>query len=432
MIRASKYRRRPDSVLTRAGFTLVELLVVIIVLAILVGLLLPVISAAFRTAKNAAAQAEINQLAQALASFRAAYGDYPPSRVLLCENGAYPVTNGQFVNGDQHDITIGALAQRSLIALRKFFPKVVFSTSGAAPPQVFYNPPPGNGFWYDFNGNGVMDSPYILQGDECLVFFLGGIPFQDSLTGSFGMTGFGKDPVNPFTNNLASDPRYNGQSNPMYSANRQQPSFEFNPGRLFLNPANPAPLNSAVGLVFPQIPGYYDNLGGNPPPSAGSAPQTMNFYVYFSGYGNGVYDANDVNYLFMVSGNVVGFESDGNLANPIGLTFQHAGVQYPSAAPNPYTSTLTANNPSGALSTGSVGYQKAQTFQIFSPGVDGLYGVGGQFVAPASASTTAANPLPFDKSNTFAGLTPPTPTQDGTIRLRERDNLTNFQSGTLE
>ena len=53
------------------------------------------------------------------------------------------------------------------------------------------------------------------------------------------MTGFGKDPVNPFTNNLASDP-INGNANPMYSANRQPPSFEFNAGRLFLDPNNPS------------------------------------------------------------------------------------------------------------------------------------------------------------------------------------------------
>ncbi len=53
------------------------------------------------------------------------------------------------------------------------------------------------------------------------------------------MTGFGKDPVNPFTNSLASDPNYAGNQNPMYSANRQSPSFEFVPSRLFLDPSNP-------------------------------------------------------------------------------------------------------------------------------------------------------------------------------------------------
>ena len=55
--------------------------------------------------------------------------------------------------------------------------------------------------WYDFNGNGVHGTqPYILQGHECLVFFLGGIPLQTA--SGYGMTGFGKDPTNPFTNNL--------------------------------------------------------------------------------------------------------------------------------------------------------------------------------------------------------------------------------------
>ena len=56
--------------------------------------------------------------------------------------------------------------------------------------------------WYDFNGNGVdWTRPYILQGHECLVFFLGGIPLSDHPPSGYGMTGFGKDPTNPFTNN---------------------------------------------------------------------------------------------------------------------------------------------------------------------------------------------------------------------------------------
>ena len=53
------------------------------------ALLLPAINGAIRTAKKAAVSAEINQLAQALASFKSKYGDYPPSRVYLAENGDY-------------------------------------------------------------------------------------------------------------------------------------------------------------------------------------------------------------------------------------------------------------------------------------------------------------------------------------------------------
>ncbi len=63
------------------GFTLVELLSVILILAVLIAILLPTLNGAMRTAKNAAVGAEINLLAQALAAFKAKYGDYPPSRI---------------------------------------------------------------------------------------------------------------------------------------------------------------------------------------------------------------------------------------------------------------------------------------------------------------------------------------------------------------
>jgi prepilin-type N-terminal cleavage/methylation domain-containing protein len=394
---------------TRPGFTLIELLVVIIVLAILIGLLLPVINGAFNTAKQAAVQAEINSIAQALASFKTTYGDYPPSRVYLAENGFYPTSNTTVIATG--DITLGALAQRSLIALRKFFPRVVFSTTGV-PPQIANN----NNFWYDFNGNGKLDGPngYILEGHECLVFFLGGIPSADPAThlngvssaSTFGMVGFGKDPTNPFTNNLASDPNFANAPNPMYSGNRQPPMYEFNAGRLFIDPANV----SDNGLN-PGIPGYYDSLNNAPPGIGGST--AINFYVYFSAYG-GVYDPNDVNFLS---------EADGNLVSPIGLAYQYGTTQFISPAPNPYTTTATVTT------TGSVTFEKAQTFQLFSAGRDGLYGVGGQYVAPSTAASTASNQLPLDSAHTYSGATL---TGDTTIRLRERDNLTNFQSGTLE
>ena len=74
-------------------------------------------------------------------------------------------------------------------------------------------------------------------------------------------------------------------------------------------------------------------------------------------------------------------------------------------------------------------FQKAQTFQIFSSGADGLYGVGGPVHRASSASSTASNALPLDATNTVAGGSAST---DGSIRQREQDNLTNFQAGTLQ
>jgi len=308
------------------------------------------------------------------------------------------------------------------------------NTSGGVVWGPYTNPPPQGSRWYDFNGNGLYDPHYILHGHECLVFFLGGVPLPNDLVNtpsSFGLSGFGKDPDNPFSNNIASDPRYNGASNPMYNANRLSPFYDFNPGRLFLDPSNV----SLGGKLNPGIPGYYDTLNGGPPSDVGpptylTGSGPVNFYAYFSAYGNGNYDPNDVNF----------YETDQNTSNPTGPIDLYYWVNFPtsggtatagnnttyvalSPSPNPYTTTLTAGSPSGTVT-----YQKPQTFQIISAGTDGLYGVGGQYVQQSTSSSTV--PLPFDSVNSYNGGTGATETDSG-IRQREFDNLTNFKSGTL-
>ena len=76
-------RHRPN----RTGFTLIELLMVILIIAGLIAILVPTVFAAFRKAKEAQVASEMNNLATALASFKNIYGDYPPSRIILCERG---------------------------------------------------------------------------------------------------------------------------------------------------------------------------------------------------------------------------------------------------------------------------------------------------------------------------------------------------------
>jgi general secretion pathway protein G len=405
MYRSLNRRRR---VFQRGGFTLTELLVVILILALLISLLLPAINGALRTARNAAVSAEINQLAQALESFKSKYGDYPPSRFLAVENGNYSQYFGSNLLLNQSltasgsaidptspgtgDITLGTLAQRSVTALRKFFPRVNTSTAIST----------GSTPWYDFNGNGTLDNPYVLHGHECLVFFLGGVPVPDvpGSPNTFGMSGFGKDLTNPFTNNT-------NNGNASYNGNRQPPLFEFNTSRLFLDP------ESAT-----QIPGYYDSLGNAQPGGT-----TANFYVYFSAYGSNGYDPNDANILS---------EIDDTTQKPIGLEFTtsfpvsiSATAFQPASsyAPNPYTSSSPDVNSTvnKTIVYQTAVFQKPQSYQILSAGTDGLYGVGGIYSPSSSSASTVLPPETSLLINT----------SDLNIRIREQDNLTNFKSGTL-
>jgi prepilin-type N-terminal cleavage/methylation domain-containing protein len=407
--------RRP-----RSGFTLIEMLIVVVIIAILVALLIPAVAGAVRAARAAAVQAEINQMAQALAAFKSKYGDYPPSRVLLFESGAMP-TGGPLSTVTvpsggvtaPNDITVGTLATRTVTAFRKFWPRVQFNTSGGD-----YWPQAANAPWYDFNGNGAYDNsaslgtpsnkPFILQGNECLAFFVGGIPLPgnydaNGVPHSFSMIGFGTNPVNPFSNGIVNPP------NAMYSPNRSAPLFEFDSARLVLT--NTALQSSyGTGLIPSLIPGYIDSLGSQSP--------AQNFYAYFSTNVGSGYDPNDVNF---------------NETDPSGSTSPIA-LQFPSLAPvvgsavagtvvspspNPYT-TSTLVNPANPAVIPPVSYTSPQSFQLFSAGADGSYGVGGTYT-PSAATV----PLPSYQN---LGITNST---DGGLRILENDNLTNFHNGKL-
>ncbi len=393
---ASRPPRRP-------GFTLIELLVVVTIIGILVALLLPAIVGAIRRANEARVSADIQTLAVALQSFRNTYGEYPPSRVVLSESGVYSVAFGslapqgaiispqagdystalasvtwivptspgyQYPGPGNADISFGTLAERSVRALRKYFPRALPPTPTNASPQT----------WHDFNGNGTLDPGFIyLQGDECLAFFLGGIP-NPSGGGSFGMTGFGRNPLYPFVGAAG-------------TSNRTQSLFEFRAERLVDDDGD-------------GIPSYYD-------PNGGSGATAYAPYAYFSSYGAAGYDPNDCNF----------FDPNRDPSiNPLAAPYQlgtpvigNAGYTT-SFGPNPYTSSFPLLINSANLPQ-PTSYLNANSFQIISSGGDLSFGSGGQFLNNAVERLT-----PTVANNYYN-------TDD---RAYEHDNITNFTQGRLE
>ena len=389
-------RRKSPS---RAGFTLVELLVVILIIATLIAILLPAIRGAYRKAQEAQVGAELNNLATALASFKTAYGDYPPSRIVLCEAGYNNsgLTAAQLSapagplspSGNDTDITLGQLIQRSRLYLRRFWPRVDFD-NGSIP--------------FNFNNNGSSSEVLTINGSECLTFFLGGMPLRDG-NGGYGMTGFSKLPLNPF---LPPNPA----SSTTGASNRSVPNYEFNTGRL-------------VDLDGDGIPSYIDPLD--------ITPGNRRSYAYFCAYGSNSYDPNDVNGLgrrYDAADPTSDYEHEDPSDNSTAYVERGFTVAFPTSSstanyavspgPNPYCSSTPVPT------TGTVTWINANSFQLFSCGPDRLWGLGGTY-AQNSLGSTGKLPIAVGDS----GIINAADASNG-VRNRESDNISNFSGGRLD
>jgi len=374
-----RYARR------RRAFTMVELLIVVVIIGILIALLLPALQSAVRRTYEAQVSVEIESFTQALEAFKNEYGSYPPSRIILCEDGDYSPA--------RFPANLQAVRQRTLDYMRKFFPRAPLRTDGGKAWTILAKPtsqtdPKSN--FYDFNGNDQPDSGYIvLQGHQCLVFFLGGIPAYNN-TGTLSLEGFGKNPSNPFVaskDNSAADPTWNKFAQSI----RNNPFYRFDSNRL---------------VIDGNYPGYIDSL---------DTVNDKRFFAYFCSY-NGIYDLDDCNFV----------ETDDN-NNPLIGGFEFLGKTFSSPSPNPYTEGMPlAVNTSGNLDTNtnySCRFLRRDSYQLFGAGSDRKYGIGGYYTQRGDDRLPFAAPA----NQTVTGIALPPNTRDC-----ERDNITNFATGKLD
>ena len=285
----------------RGGFTLVELLVVIVVITILAGMLFAGIQAARGAARRAQVSHEISQIGVGLATFKQDFhADVPSSFVLFEDRSSY------FLPANQSQIRV----RQSQALIRRIWPQFDFSQAPV-----------------DLNGNATTDDVIVLQGAECLVFFLGGVETLN--VNDPAPTGFSENPRDPFAP----------------GGNREGPFMELDIGRF-------------VDVDNDGAPEYLDPIPG----------QVMPIQYFSSNDGRG-YSAQGPDGNWGVAGTdddgVNGVDDFGEAGWPGSDDEVIAGGCAPYYLQFTSISDNRPHNPN--------------TYQIITPGVDGDFGIGGLY-----------------------------------------------------
>ena len=373
----------------RRGFTLIELMVVITVIAILASFVVPAVSRALFAGENTQVIAEVKLLEKALLDFKNEYGSYPPSHFVLHEDMA-----GWF--GDL-TLTGDAAIRRanSERLIRRIFgeeytpPQLPGSTTSMTNPPIAFYDIDGDGLLagesdYDPSNDYSSDDEIVLNGAECLVFFLGGMQAL-SPEGTRIPVGFSKNRLNPFT--IVS------------GGNRDKPLFEFDNSRF-------------IDVDGDGLQEYHDQYSGQETP-----------YVYLSAYDGSGYRVEGLD-------GVIGTIDDETITvDAASLTGPSDGVYERLIGPR-YAYYKVDNAAAGSAALFEP--WNSETFQLFSPGNDRTFGTGGAydpsqgFAIKAAAKHFGAlgNLEPADKSMS-----------DGTNLVRqisfEQDNIVNFSNSRL-
>jgi prepilin-type N-terminal cleavage/methylation domain-containing protein len=331
----------------RGGFTLIELLVVIAIIGILASLISAAVLRYLDRQPEVYNRDQISQMAIALQDFNRRFGFYPPSEIKLCQR--------------RSDYGNTQLDLDSVYYITRMFKNI-----GWVNTPVMWNG--GNGVPIPTGSGAKNANGTILEGDQCLVFFLGGIP------GPSGQTlGFSTNPANPAA----------GGATPI------GPFMRFNAAKLKARTIGSAQA-TASGLH-----GFYSYLDyGDIMP-----------FVYFSP----VKSAN--NY---------------NTPNNGGLGYSNGQfIDFTPALPTEHLSV----SPYAKSNIGGLNYWNPDTYQIICAGKDSLFGPGNQplpakmFPTILWTSNFAAN---YDTATRLFNL--PTGAQ---VQGNGQDDITNFYDAVM-
>jgi len=358
-----------------AGFTLVELLMVIAIIAMLMGMLSVAVWRAFDRAKVAAMLVEMSQLHDAMNAYKEKRVQYPPcmgesdvvSRKVhfmrhvqvAFTNANYGVTSGNFDT------------LRNSIRTANGF--------GTGTQAYTFRAADGSATLLDLN---------TLDQAEALVFWLGGMPTPCKADGSpvaaIKNFGFNKDSDSPFKRDSLAQESANALNF------RTEPFFDFRQERLFDND-NDGWLEylpqASVGNTYTAPFVYFDSDTYN---RSTTAPNVSPFNVT----------------------NLCGYPRVGEAMGPTLAGEWGMAV--------PYVDAYDASNKT------PIRWKQATSFQIIAAGRDGKYSANpGGDLAAAMRLTVFPSGDTYPKSGGYTSRT-------ASYSNEELDNLTNFNSSTLD
>jgi prepilin-type N-terminal cleavage/methylation domain-containing protein len=370
--------RAPRS--SRGGFTLIEMLLVLVIILALAGLLLAAVFRATLFGKTVSAANDVQQLGVALQNFKTQFGFYPPSKIRLCKRQSdykywqdsstgvmYPleadsvfyiskmaarITDTTQVTGGPIGQFKGPWACTSVTGsgtgtpypVGAYVPHVDFidwdnTGSPIAPAAAWPNP------WSSTSTPPGPPPSVVLEGDQCLVFFLGGMPA--TLNGILSCTGFSKNQFNP--------------AMPRLSPNEDRFKFyDFDSGRLAPLPTSQ---NTSIAITRGATPGPYSPVFPSYLDQEGQLP-----FLYFSSYRS----TNGYNRYFVGVPPTLGPLSPLYTSGPWSDCQSFGMYIPPSQNPAPATPT------SGVWPylQPSLDYQNSETYQLLSAGGDKKFGLG--------------------------------------------------------